>query len=174
MQTLDCPAMIVLSGNVVAGLAREAQHQAAVETLRQAAKVVEGKTIAGEPVRLLLECIHVEENPKIYLTSAREGIEIVRAVNHPQVQFLYDMYHEQMGYGDLIDKLNGNVDAIGLVHIADVPGRHEPGTGEVNYGNIYKKLATVGYKRNVAMEFYPTGEPVATLRAAAAVAGGAA
>ena len=174
MQTLDCPAMIVLSGNVVAGLAREAQHQAAVETLRQAAKVVEGKTIAGEPVRLLLECIHVEENPKIYLTSAREGIEIVRAVNHPQVQFLYDMYHEQMGYGDLIDKLNGNVDAIGLVHIADVPGRHEPGTGEVNYGNIYKKLAAVGYKRNVAMEFYPTGEPVATLRAAAAVAGGAA
>jgi len=174
MQTLECPAMIVLSGNVVPGLAREAHHQAAIETLKQAAKLVEGKTIAGEPVRLLLECIHVEENPKIYLTSAREGIEIVRAVNHPQVQFLYDMYHEQMGYGDLIDKLDGNMDVIGLVHVADVPGRHEPGTGEVNYGNIYKRLAGLGYRKNMAMEFYPSREPVATLRTAKAMASGAA
>ena len=174
MQTLECPAMIVLSGNVVPGLAREAHHQAAIETLKQAAKLVEGKTIAGEPVRLLLECIHVEENPKIYLTSAREGIEIVRAVNHPQVQFLYDMYHEQMGYGDLIDKLDGNMDVIGLVHVADVPGRHEPGTGEVNYGNIYKRLAGLGYRKNMAMEFYPSREPVATLRVAKAMASGAA
>jgi len=166
--------MIVLSGNVVPGLAREAHHQAAIETLKQAAKLVEGKTIAGEPVRLLLECIHVEENPKIYLTSAREGIEIVRAVNHPQVQFLYDMYHEQMGYGDLIDKLEGNMDVIGLVHVADVPGRHEPGTGEVNYGNIYKRLAGLGYRKNMAMEFYPSREPVATLRTAKAMASGAA
>jgi len=174
METLECPAMIVLSGNVVPGLAREAHHQAAIETLKQAAKLVEGKTIAGEPVRLLLECIHVEENPKIYLTSAREGIEIVRAVNHPQVQFLYDMYHEQMGYGDLIDKLDGNMDVIGLVHVADVPGRHEPGTGEVNYGNIYKRLAGLGYRKNMAMEFYPSREPVATLRTAKAMASGAA
>ena len=174
METLECPAMIVLSGNVVPGLAREAHHQAAIETLKQAAKLVEGKTIAGEPVRLLLECIHVEENPKIYLTSAREGIEIVRAVNHPQVQFLYDMYHEQMGYGDLIDKLEGNMDVIGLVHVADVPGRHEPGTGEVNYGNIYKRLAGLGYRKNMAMEFYPSREPVATLRTAKAMASGAA
>ena len=174
MQTLECPAMIVLSGNVVPGLAREAHHQAAIETLKQAAKLVEGKTIAGEPVRLLLECIHVEENPKIYLTSAREAMEIVRAVNHPQVQFLYDMYHEQMGYGDLIDKLDGNMDVIGLVHVADVPGRHEPGTGEVNYGNIYKRLAGLGYRKNMAMEFYPSREPVATLRVAKAMASGAA
>jgi hydroxypyruvate isomerase len=158
--------MIVLSGNVVLGLTREAQHQAAIETLKQAAKLVEGKTIAGEPMRLLLECIHVEENPKIYLTSAVEAVEIVRAVNHPQVQFLYDIYHEQMGFGDLIDKLEKNMDVIGLVHVADVPGRHEPGSGEVNYGNIYRKLAALGYRRNLAMEFYPTGDAIASLRAA--------
>jgi hydroxypyruvate isomerase len=170
METLECPAMIVLSGNVVPGLTREAQHQAAIETLKRAAKLVEGKTIAGEPVRLLLECIHVEENPKIYLTSAVEAVEIVRAVNHPQVQFLYDIYHEQMGFGDLIDKLEKNMDVIGLVHIADVPGRHEPGSGEVNYGNIYRKLAALGYRRNLAMEFYPSGDPIATLRAARVMA----
>ncbi|MDR3725652.1 MAG: TIM barrel protein, partial [Terracidiphilus sp.] len=157
METLGCPAMIVLSGNVVPELAREVQHQASIETLKQAAKLVEGRQISGQPVRLLLECIHLEENPHYYLTSANEAIEIVRAVNHPQVQFLYDIYHEQMSFGDLISKLEKHIDVIGLIHIADVPGRNEPGTGEINYGNIYKKLVELKYLHNVAMEFYPTG-----------------
>jgi hydroxypyruvate isomerase len=166
METLACPAMIVLSGNVVPGLSREAQHAASIETLKRAAALVEGKKIDGQPVRLLLECIHLEENPKYFLTSADEAIEIVRAVNHPQVQFLYDIYHEQMSYGNLIEKLDKHIDVIGLIHVADVPGRHEPGTGEINYGNIYRKLAQLNYRHNVAMEFLPTGDAVAALRAA--------
>jgi hydroxypyruvate isomerase len=166
METLACPSMIVLSGNVVSTLTHEAQHDSCIEALKQAAKLVEGRQIAGQPVRLLLECIHLEENPHYFLTSANEGIEIVRAVNHPQVQFLYDIYHEQMSYGNLIDKLDKHIDVIGLIHIADVPGRHEPGTGEINYGNIYKKLGELNYRHNVAMEFRPVGDPVATLRAA--------
>jgi hydroxypyruvate isomerase len=170
MQTLSIPAMIVLSGNVVPGLTRDEQHQSCIETLKQAAKVVEGRQIDGQPVRLLLECIHREENPQCYLTSAAEGIEIVRAVNHPQVQFLYDIYHEQMGYGNLIEKLDKHIDVIGLIHIADVPGRHEPGTGEINYANIYRKLYQLNYRHTVAMEFMPTGDPVVTLRAAKALA----
>ena len=173
METLSCPAMIVLSGNVVPGMSREVQHQCAIETLKQAAKLVEGKQIAGQPVRLLLECIHVEENPRYFLTSANEAIEVVRAVNHPQVQFLYDIFHEQMGFGNLIEKLSKHIDVIGLIHIADVPGRFEPGTGEINYANIYKKLVELHYRHVVAMEFYPTGDPVATLRAAKTLAWGA-
>jgi hydroxypyruvate isomerase len=169
MEALACPAMIVLSGNVKPTLTHEAQHDACIETLKQAAKLVEGRQIAGQPVRLLLECIHLEENPHYFLTSANEAIEIVRAVNHPQVQFLYDIYHEQMSYGNLIDKLDKHIDVIGLIHIADVPGRHEPGTGEINYGNIYRKLAELNYRHNVAMEFRPVGDPVATLRAAKAL-----
>jgi hydroxypyruvate isomerase len=166
METLSCPAMIVLSGNVVPGLTREAQHASCIETLKRAAALVEGRRIDGQPVRLLLECIHPEENPKYFLASANEAIEIVRAVNHPQVQFLYDIFHEQMVEGNLIEKLDKHIDVIGLIHVADVPGRHEPGTGEINYANIYRKLAELHYRHTVAMEFYPTGEPVATLRAA--------
>jgi hydroxypyruvate isomerase len=169
METLSCPAMIVLSGNVVPGLSHQAQHDSCIETLKQAAKVVEGRQIAGQPVRLLLECIHLEENPKYFLTSAAEAIEVVRAVNHPQVQFLYDMYHEQMSYGDLISKLDKSIDVIGLIHIADVPGRHQPGTGEINYGNVYKKLSELNYRHNVAMEFIPVGDQVAMLQAAKAM-----
>jgi len=168
METLSCPAMIVLAGNTVQGLSREEQHQSCVDSLKLGAELIDGKQIDGQPVRLLLECIHVEESPKYFLTSAAEGIAIVRAVNHPQVQFLYDIYHEQMGFGNLIEKLEKHIDVIGLVHIADVPGRHEPGTGEINYGSIYKKLVELKYRHNVAMEFYPTGDPVATLRAAKA------
>jgi hydroxypyruvate isomerase len=174
METLGCPAMIVLSGNVIPGLSHQAQHDSCIETLKQAAKVVEGRQIAGQPVRLLLECIHLEENPKYFLTSATEAIEVVRAVNHPQVQFLYDIYHEQMSYGDLISKLDKHIDVIGLIHIADVPGRHQPGTGEINYGNIYKKLAQLNDRHNVAMEFEPVGDQVAMLQAAKVLALGAA
>lgn len=170
METLSCPAMIVLSGNVFPDLTREAQHQISVETLKRAAALVEGRQIDGQPVRLLLECIDPEENPKYFLTSAAEAIEIVRAVNHPQVQFLYDIFHEQIAEGNLIEKLEKHIDVIGLIHIADVPGRHEPGTGEINYTNIYRKLAQLNYRHIVAMEFKPSGDPVAALRAAKALA----
>jgi hydroxypyruvate isomerase len=166
METLGCPAMIVMAGNVVPGLSRETQHQAAIETLKRAAAMVEGRKIEGQPVHLLLECIDPEENPKYYLQSAAEGIEIVRAVNHPQVRFLYDIFHEQIAEGNLIEKLEKHSDVISLVHIADVPGRHEPGTGEINYSNIYRKLGELKYRGMVAMEFRPTGEAVAALRKA--------
>jgi hydroxypyruvate isomerase len=166
MEKLSIPAMIVLSGNVVAGQSREAQHANCIEGLKRAASLVEGKQIDGRPVRLLLECIDPEENPHYFLQSAAEGIDIVRAVNHPQVQFLYDLFHEQIAEGNLIEKLDKNIDVIGLIHVADVPGRHEPGTGEINYGNIYRKLRDLKYRHMVAMEFLPKGDPVASLRAA--------
>ena len=170
METLGCPAMILLSGNVVPGISRFAQHRSCAETLKRAAALVEGRQINGQPVRLLLECIDPEENPRYFLTSAAEAIEVVRQVNHPQVQFLYDLFHEQIAEGNLIEKLDKHIDVIGLIHVADVPGRHEPGTGEINYVNIYRKLAQLNYKRTVAMEFHPTGDAVATLRAAKALA----
>lgn len=158
---LECPAIIVLSGDQVPGLSHEQQHQSCIETLKRGADVA-----ARRNVTLLLENIDPEENPKYYLTSVAEGFEIVRAVNQPHVKFLYDFYHEQIAEGNLIEKLEKNINNVGLIHIADVPGRHEPGTGEINYFNIYRKLAELNYNRYVAMEFMPSGEPVATLRAA--------
>jgi hydroxypyruvate isomerase len=163
MEKIDCPAVIIMSGDVVPGMPREVQHQSCIDGLKRAAKLVEGKKINGQPVRLLLENIDPEENPKYYLTSVAEGFEIIRAVDHPQVQLLYDFFHEQISEGNLIEKLDKNIEYTGLVHIADVPGRHEPGTGEINYGNIYRKLAQLKYDRIVAMEFIPIGDPMAEL-----------
>lgn len=166
MRMLDCPAMIFLSGNTVPGLSVEAQQQSCVEGLKAAARLIENEKINGEPVRVLLENIDPEENPKYFLTSVARGFEIVKAVNHPQVQFLYDFFHEQIAEGNLIEKLEKNIQHVGLIHIADVPGRHHPGTGEINYKNIFRKLAELKYNRIAAMEFLPTGDAVAELRTA--------
>ena len=170
MERIGCPALIFLSGNVVPGLSLEAQQQSCIAGLKAAAALVEGKRINGEPVRLLLENIDPEENPNYFLTSVARGFEIVKAVAHPQVQFLYDFFHEQIAEGNLIEKLEKNIQQVGLVHIADVPGRHEPGTGEINYRNIYLKLAELKYDRVVAMEFLPSGDAVAQLRTAGRLA----
>ena len=166
MERLSCPSMIVLSGNRMAEMSREAQHKSCTEALKAASAIVEGKNINGEPVRLLLETIDPQENPLYFLTEIIEALEVVQAVGHPQVQLLYDFYHQQIGGGNLIAKLDKCIPHLGLVHIADVPGRHEPGTGEINYQNIFRKLAALGYKGTVAMEFHPSGDPPSQLRAA--------
>lgn len=160
LDRLECPALIVMSGNRVPGMPHATQHQSCIEGLERATELIEGKN-----VRLLLENIDPEENPRYFLTSVAEGFEIMRAVNHPQVKFLYDFYHEQIAEGNLIEKLEKNIDFVGLVHIADVPGRHEPGTGEINYQNIFKKLGNLNYRHNAAMEYKPTYDPVKSLAA---------
>lgn len=166
MERLECPAMIVLSGNTVPGMTFDAQTQSCVDGLEALAAVVDGKRIGSEPARLLLENIDPEENPKYFLTSVADGFDIIKAVNHPQVQFCYDLFHEQIAEGNLIEKLEKNIQHVGLVHVADVPGRHKPGTGEINYPNIFRKLRELKYDRMVAMEFLPIGDPVEELRAA--------
>ena len=161
MHELECKQLILQSGNKVPGVSPDAMRANCIETLKRG-----GDIAAQNGIELLVENIDPEENPKYFLTSSAEGFEIVRAVGNPHVKFLYDFFHEQIAEGNLIEKLEKNIELTGLVHVADVPGRHEPGTGEIYYPNIYRKLAELGYDRHVAMEFLPKGEPIAELRAA--------
>jgi hydroxypyruvate isomerase len=161
MEKLECPAIIVMSGNRVEGLAPEAQHTSCVEGLKRAAEIAE-----KNGVTLWLENIDLEENPRYYLWSMAEAFKIASEVNHPRVKILYDFFHAQVSGGNLIAPLERNISQVACVHIADVPGRHEPGTGEINYSNIYKKLVQLKYAGYVTMEFLPTHDPVQTLRAA--------
>jgi hydroxypyruvate isomerase len=158
---LESSRLILLTGNQVSGLSREQMHASCVEGLKRAADIA-----ARQNVELLLENIDPEENPKYFLTSVAEGFEVIGAVGNPKVKFLYDFFHEQLSEGNLIAKLEKNIDLIGLVHVADVPGRHEPGTGEINYANIFRKLGQLRYSGYVAMEFLPTGNVVVSLRTA--------
>jgi hydroxypyruvate isomerase len=161
MEKLECPAIIVMSGNRVEGLAPEAQHASCVEGLKRAAEIAEKNGIT-----LWLENIDLEENPHYYLWSMAEAFKIIGEVNHPRVKALYDFFHAQVSGGNLIAPLEKNIGNVACVHVADVPGRHEPGTGEINYPNIYRKLVQLNYTGFVTMEFLPTHDPVATLRAA--------
>lgn len=159
MKELECSRLILQSGNKVPGVSAEQMRANCVETLKRG-----GEIAARNNIELLVENIDPEENPKYFLTSSAEGFEIIRAVGNPHVKFLYDFFHEQIAGGNLIAKLEKNMDYLGLVHIADVPGRHQPGTGEINYANIFRKLAQLGYSRYAAMEFVPLGDPVKELR----------
>lgn len=160
-EKLQCPAIIVLSGNKSTRLSHEQHHRSCVEGLKRATDLASKKGLT-----LLLENIDPEENPKYFLTSVAEGFEIVREVNHPQARFLYDFYHEQIAEGNLIEKLERNIELVGVVHIADVPGRHAPGTGEINYANIFRKLAQLNFQGYAAMEFEPGADVIGELRAA--------
>jgi hydroxypyruvate isomerase len=158
---LESPQINLKSGNRIDSVSRSVQHAASIENLKRAADLA-----VANQVQIVVEPIDPLENPNMYLTSVSEAFEIIRAVDSPQVRVLYDFYHEQRAYGNLIEKLEQNIDLVGLVHIADVPGRHEPGTGEIDYANIYRKLGELKYNKFITMEFYPTQDPVATLRKA--------
>jgi hydroxypyruvate isomerase len=161
VQRLGCGQIILLSGKRIDGAAPGVQRAASIEALKRAAETLSAAGVTG-----VIEPIDRLENPSIYLDGVTEAFEIVRAVGSPKVKVLYDLYHEQRGMGNLIEKLEKNIDEVGLIHVADVPGRHEPGTGEIDYGNVYKKLAQLHYRGVIAMEFYPTGDVVETLRRA--------
>jgi hydroxypyruvate isomerase len=160
-QELECPQVILLSGPRVDGMPREIQYKACVENLKRVADVA-----AEHEIRIVIEPIDPLENPTIWLTSVTDGFKIVREAGRPNLKVLYDFYHEQRAAGNLIEKLESNIEWIGLVHIADVPGRHEPGTGEIDYRNIYRKLAELKYDKFIAMEYYPTEDTVTSLRKA--------
>lgn len=156
---LECPQLNIKSGKRLEGVDPNVQISTAVDNLKRASDVADknGINIVIEPIDLI-------ENPTIFLSSVSDGFEIVRAIDRPNVKVLYDFYHEQRGGGNLIEKLEKNIEWVGLVHIADVPGRHEPGTGEINYTNIYRTLGRLHYNRFIAMEYGPTIDPVASLR----------
>jgi hydroxypyruvate isomerase len=161
LSELECSRLILLTGNRVPGLDNEQLHSNTVNALKRVADAT-----APQNVEILLENIDPIENPKYFLTSAAEGFQIVREVANPRVKFLYDFFHVQIAEGNLISKLEKNLDLTGLVHIADVPGRHEPGTGEINYPNIFRKLGQLNYSRYLAMEFIPEQDTVVSLRTA--------
>jgi hydroxypyruvate isomerase len=158
---LQCKQIILLSGKKIEGASPQSQHNASIETLKRAAQILGPAGIVG-----VIEPIDRLENPTIYLDGVTEAFEMTKSVASPSIKVLYDIYHEQRGFGNLIEKLDNNIAEVGLIHVADVPGRHEPGTGEINYNNIYRKLVQLNYKNIIAMEFYPTGDVVKTLQRA--------
>ncbi|MCL2300688.1 MAG: TIM barrel protein, partial [Firmicutes bacterium] len=136
-------------------VSRQVQHANVVAALKAALPVIKGTGI-----QLVLEPLNVLVNHKgYYLTSTAEGAQIVKEVGSPQVRLLYDVYHQQITEGNLIETIQKYIGVIGHIHTGDVPGRKEPGTGEINYRNVFKAIAETGYDGYVVFECGLT-EPV--------------
>lgn len=158
---LECSRLIVTTGNEIIGTPREAQHRNIVRVLKEASRVLEGSDIV-----LVLEPLNVlVDHAGYYLYSSAEGFEIVREVDSPNVKLLYDIYHQQITEGNLISTITKNLNLIGHFHAADVPGRHEFGTGEINYANVIKSIDGLGYDGFIGLEFIPLKDSREALRA---------
>ncbi len=117
-------------------------------------------------ITLLVEPLNTKvDHPGYFLPDSATGLELVRAVNSPRVKLLYDIYHQQLSEGDLIRTIEANLPWIGHIHAADVPGRHEPGTGEINHANIARMLVANSYDGFVGLECFPAGDSDEALRA---------
>lgn len=150
---LDCKRMLVTTGNEIEGVRRGGQHQSIVDGLKMAAEILE-----SEGITLSLEPLNILVNHKgYYLSTSAEGFQIVDQVGSSSLGLLYDIYHQQITEGNLIATITDNIDKIAHFHVADVPGRHEPGTGEINYKNVFKSIAESGYDGFVGLEFWPEG-----------------
>ena len=148
---LDCRRLLVTTGNEIQGVSREQQHQSIVDGLRVAAKIVEaaGITLCLEPLNILVN------HKGYYLYTSAEGFQIIDEVGSPNVKLLFDIYHQQITEGNLIANITASIGKISHFHVADVPGRHEPGTGEINYKNVFKAISDSGYDGFVGLEFWP-------------------
>lgn len=144
--------LVVTVGPARADLPPGTEHRAIVNALRDASSAAER---AG--IDLVLEPLNTRvDHPGYYLESSYEAYEIVDAVDSPAVSVLFDVYHQQVTEGNVIANLRAHEEFVGYVHVADVPGRHEPGTGELNYERVFAALDDAGYEGYVGLEYAPS------------------
>jgi hydroxypyruvate isomerase len=134
------------------GARRSFQHKSAVAGLKAALPLLEesGITLAIEPLNGRVD------HAGVFLESSDEGFDIVREVASDRVKLLFDIYHQQISEGDIISRINANLDHIIHFHAAGVPGRHELDRGELRYPAIFKALDERGYRGYTGLEYFPT------------------
>lgn len=156
---LECPQILLMSGNEQPGMSYETQFASIVESGKRAADVA-----AANDVILILENLNSKVNHKGYfLTSAKEATKAVKTVDNPHFRQLFDIYHEYVQHGDPIPAIQEAVPYVNVFHVADAPGRHDPGTGEMKWDDIYKAIGKTNYAGYIAMEYQSNGDEVESL-----------
>lgn len=166
-RNIESKNIIITVGQELEKYDRSVQHQNIVQVLKEVASVAEkaGIMLVVEPLNIAVD------HRGYYLSSSYEGYEIVDEVNSEAVKLLFDIYHQQITEGNIIDNIKLHIDLIGHFHLADVPGRHEPGTGELNYHNILSAITDTGYERYIGCEFRPVQSSVEALEDFKEIAG---
>jgi hydroxypyruvate isomerase len=161
-KAVGCPRMNTLAGIAHEGVARDKVQQTLVENLRYAA----GKLKAAG-MTLLTEPCNPRTIPGFFLNSSRQGIEAIDAAGADNLKLQYDVFHMQIVEGDLAKTIERLLPRIGHIQIADVPDRHEPGTGEINFPWLLAQIDRLGYQGWIGAEYIPAGDTVEGLKWAA-------
>ncbi|NMB46063.1 MAG: TIM barrel protein [Firmicutes bacterium] len=156
---LGCQQLITQTGAELSTVPREDQLLSLIDGLNACVPLLEANriTLLVEPLNILVD------HKGYFLSRSAEAFDVVRAVNSPYVKVLYDIYHQQITEGNLIPTIRQNIDLIGHFHVADHPGRHEPGTGEINYHNVLKAIKDTGYDGWIGLEYRPSSDSRTTL-----------
>lgn len=160
---LGCKRIHCLAGIAQVNADHRLMRATYVENLRYAADA-----LAEDDVTLLIEPINTRDIKDYYLDATAKALDVIESVGADNLMLQYDIYHMQIMEGDLAPTLSRHLDKIGHVQIADTPGRHEPGTGEINYPFLFDHLESIGYQGWVGLEYNPkttTAESLAWLRA---------
>ncbi len=147
---LHCRTIISRVGKELIGVPREVQRSQLIDGLRKAAEL-----ISSHDMQLVIEPLNTRVDHKGYfLWSSSEAAQIVREVNSPQVKMLFDIYHQQIMEGDILRHIQENLDCIGHMHCAGVPGRHSLLESELDYGYVFKMIDAMGYDGFIGMELF--------------------
>jgi hydroxypyruvate isomerase len=147
---LGCPQVNCLAGMLPAGVEPGRARATLVANLRGAARRLQD---AG--IRLLIEPINTRDIPGFFLRNTAQALEVIAEAGTSNLFLQYDVYHMQIMEGDLATTIQANLPRIAHVQIADNPGRHEPGTGEINYEFLFDLLDRIGYAGWIGCEYKP-------------------
>ena len=147
-ETLGIQSIITQTGNFIEGLDRGVQQDSMIETLKECAILCEEAEVVLEiePLNGLVD------HPGHFLQRSDEAAEIISQVNSPNVKLVFDVYHQQITEGNVIRNATKYIEQINHYHIADNPGRNQPGTGELNFINILNVIKDAGYEGFVGLE----------------------
>lgn len=149
-KTLKCPCLNCLVGLTPQGVSEDLVRKTLLENLRFAATALE-----KENIRLLIEALNSQDIPGFYLTSTADVLALIEEVNHPNAWIQYDIYHMQIMEGNLTETIRANISRIAHIQLADNPGRNEPGTGEIDFANLFRFIDEAGYKGWIGCEYKP-------------------
>ena len=167
-RSLGTKTLISQVGDFRPGVAREEQHDCLVEGLKAAAPM-----LAAGDITLVIEPLNeLVDHAGYYLIRSDEAFEIVEEVNSAHVRVVFDIYHQQISEGHLINNLTNNIDKIAHFHAAGNPGRHELTVGEIHYPSIFAAISLTDYDGYVGLEYWPINDPAAGLREVAGWFGG--
>ena len=147
MKRTGCKCALVVPGRFDESLAWEYQTANAVDNLHFCMEVCEPAGLI-----LVLEPLNPKDHPGLFLTKIPQAYAITKAVASPSCKILNDMYHQQITEGNIIPNIDAAWDEIASFHVGDTPGRKEPGTGEINYRNVFKHIHGKGYQGVLCME----------------------